>query len=301
LLVEAKSRNLADIAAAVNTAASMGVVSIDNSYAAGEEPSVLRYASAYNHPGIAIVAAGGGSNVLGATFPASFSTVIAVGPSRLQSYSNARGWNDSVYWGGNGGCSSIIPKPSWQHDTGCSMRTINDVAFDGDPGSTFPVYGHLFDLPAAWQNSGWASGATAAVAAIYALLGSRVNDASSLYYGASQLTDVTQGANQNSSGTQGGCDMPNNAGSGIVDEQSSLIRPLTGRRALGASSPRYFCTGLPGYDAPTGNGVPNGLAGFTATPPPVSPSSLPCVIPSAAPNNPNSHPTQNAGGSSCTS
>jgi hypothetical protein len=29
----------------------------------------------------------------------------------------------------------------------------------------------------------------------------------------------------------------------------------------------YLCTGVPGYDGPTGLGSPNGVAAFTATPP----------------------------------
>jgi len=39
-----------------------------------------------------------------------------------------------VVWGGTGsGCSLYEPKPAWQHDSGCSNRTDNDVSADAQP------------------------------------------------------------------------------------------------------------------------------------------------------------------------
>jgi hypothetical protein len=296
LIVEANSSAWSDIAAAVNTAASMGVTSIDNSYAGYEDSSMLQYASAYNHPGIAVVASTmdawyGPGNML---LPAAYSTVIAVGASNLTADpSTSRGWSETVSpWGSADGCSTIIAKPAWQHDTGCSMRTVADIAFASNPG--FPVYGHGMT---AGNGAGWGSGdgtsfATAAVAGLYGLAGAKVNDASSLYYGASQLNSIASGSVYGLPSGQGGCIPLGGSSGNTVTDQSSLRRGLTS-----SDLPAYFCTGEAGYSSPVGNGSPNGTTPLTATP---APTVTPCPLPTAS--SPNPHPTQNPNpGSACTS
>src|SRR5262249_10034707 len=90
LLVEGDTNSLANLAAAVDTAASLGAHVISNSYGGGEAGSTAFEAS-YNHPGVAVTASSGDSG-FGVEFPASSPHVVAVGGTSLRTASNARGW-----------------------------------------------------------------------------------------------------------------------------------------------------------------------------------------------------------------
>jgi hypothetical protein len=288
LIVEASTIAMSDVAVAENTAAGMGVTSIVNSYAA-PEVGMQQYASAYNHPGIAIIAASGNNDwSTGAQVPASYSTVIAVGGTTLTAASNARGWIDAVYPWGNGGCSTITPKPAWQHDTGCAMRTTADVAFDS--GWTPPEYGHFGPDQPTFENGAWTTGggtsySTAAIAAIYGLTGTPVNNASTLYANATQLYDVTSGSVLGQTDGSGGClpPVPGPTPGQVINQSIFTRNALSKRQTL--DLPGYFCMGEAGYNAPTGNGTPNGPGAFTAGG---------CPITSGG--TPNPHPTENSKG-----
>jgi subtilase family serine protease len=282
VVVEANSTAMSDIAVAENTAAKIpGVIAIDNSFTASEDASMTQYASAFNHPGIAITAATG--DYPSVPIPASYSTVIAVGGTELtQDSSTARGWSETaVGVFGNSACSAIVPKPAWQFDTGCAKRMTSDISFDAGLDSSFAEYGHILQAGTVYSGWGWVGGATsfasAAMAAIYALVGAPVNDASSLYYGASGLYDITVGALPGIPDGQGGC-IPPPAGSGAVSKADNQRHA----QSIPGDLPAYFCTALPGFDGPTGNGTPHGLSAFTATI---------CTLPPVS--SPNPHPTQN--------
>jgi hypothetical protein len=299
LIVEAKSTNWSDVTTAVNTAAGMGIAAMDNSYGVGEDASMLQYASAYDHPGIPIVAAGSNQfDLVRAglmSLPAAYSTVIAAGATALTAdSSSSRGWSEAVDpWGAADGCSTIIAKPAWQHDVGCSMRTIVDVGFVTDE-TSYPRYASNLG----WTNEGGNSAAAAAIAALYALAGAKVNDASSLYYGASQLNQVQGGAVTGVADGKGGCFPLSNANTGgqIVPMSS------TRREASSGDLPGYFCTGTGGYNASSGNGTPFGVGVLTATPPPVSVCSAPTPTDVLSGTGvPNVHPTQRASGGGCAS
>ena len=90
ILVEANSATLANLAAAVRTAASLGATVISNSYG-GSESGSSSYKSAYNQPGRAVTVSTGDSGY-GTQFPASSPHVIAVGGTHLVRSSTARGW-----------------------------------------------------------------------------------------------------------------------------------------------------------------------------------------------------------------
>src|SRR5436190_8436394 len=55
LVVEANSRNIADLAASVNTAVNLGAFAVSNSYGTAET-GLGGYAAFYNHPGVVITA-----------------------------------------------------------------------------------------------------------------------------------------------------------------------------------------------------------------------------------------------------
>jgi subtilase family serine protease len=243
-LVEASSASTADLGKAVNAAAALpGVVAISNSYGASESSSELSGDSSYKHPGIAVTASSGDSGY-GVSWPASSQYVTGVGGTTLSTASNARGWSETVWSGAGSGCSAYEPKPSWQHDAGCSKRTVADVSADADPNSGLGVYDtynscgtssfcdFLIGLGASQGLDGWAQvGGTSLssplIASVYALAGNTgsITYGSAPYANPGALFDVTSGSN----GSCGGS---------------------------------YLCTGGPGYDGPTGLGTPNGTGAF---------------------------------------
>lgn len=230
LLVEANSANDADLGTAENTAAQFGAIAISNSFGGQEDSAVTTICEGfYKHPGIAITASAGDDGY-GVEFPASCQYVTAVGGTSLDKSNNSRGWAETV-WGSKGnqnggtgsGCSAYITKPSWQTDSGCSKRTVGDVAAVADPNTGVAVYDQ-----GQWGVYGGTSVAAPLVAGVYGLAATAgANDvpASYAYANPAALFDVTQGTN----GSCGGS---------------------------------YLCTAEIGYDGPTGLGTPNGVAAF---------------------------------------
>ncbi|QZL06944.1 S53 family peptidase [Streptomyces sp. BHT-5-2] len=233
LLVEANSANMNDLGAAVNRAVAMGAKFVSNSYGGSEDSSDTNSDEQYfNHPGVAITVSSGDSGY-GVEYPAASKYVTAVGGTSLQQDSSSRGWSETVWGtsaGGEGagsGCSQYDAKPAWQQDTGCSNRTVADVASVADPATGVAVYDSY--QASGWNVYGGTSASSPFIAGVYALAGapgSSDTPASYPYAHASALNDVTSGAN-------------------------------------GSCSPSYLCTAGDGYDGPTGLGTPNGTAAFT--------------------------------------
>jgi hypothetical protein len=92
-----------------------------------ESGQALAHAAAYHHPGHLIVVASGDAGFTAASFPADLSTVTAAGGTQLARAANKRGWSEQAWnspVGATGsGCSAYVPKPAWQHDPHCAMRT----------------------------------------------------------------------------------------------------------------------------------------------------------------------------------
>ena len=225
LVVEANSATIANLAASVDTAASLGAIAISNSYGSSESSSETTYAPSYNHAGIAITVSNGDSGY-GAATPASYNTVTAVGGTNLQRSATTRGWSEVVWTSTGSGCSAYISKPSWQTDTGCAQRTIGDLAYDADPNTGVAVYDSLsYQGRKGWLVFGGTSVGSPSIAALYARSGDTVSNASKIYANAASLNDITSGSN-------------------------------------GTCSVAYLCTGEVGYDGPTGLGTPNGFGAF---------------------------------------
>ena len=231
LLVEARSANYSDLAAAENYAAAhAGVVS--NSYGGGESGSQA-YDSSYNHPGVAITVSSGDSG-FGVQFPASSEFVTAVGGTSLF-VTSVGGWLSETAWSGAGsGCSSVYGKPAWQADTGCGNRTVTDVSAVADPNTGVAVYGPVTQSISGWLVFGGTSVAAPLVGGIYAATGVRPASTGVCsnaypscypYQNPSYLHDVTSGSN-------------------------------------GACGGSYLCTAVVGYDGPTGLGTPKGVGAF---------------------------------------
>jgi subtilase family serine protease len=227
LYVGARSASFADLATAVDTAARLGAKVISNSYGGSEFSTEAGIASHYSHDGVAITVSSGDSGY-GVQIPAAFNTVTAVGGTTLTLNSNGTRAAETVWSGAGSGCSAYIGKPSWQHDAACGNRTVADVAAVADPYTGVAVYDSYGSrLGANWYVFGGTSVAAPIIGAAYALSGITVGVPASLAYAApaGSLFDVTSGSN-------------------------------------GSCSAAYLCTGVSGYDGPTGNGTPNGAGAF---------------------------------------
>jgi subtilase family serine protease len=220
LLVEASSANFSNLGTAESTAVRLGATAVSNSYGGPEFSGETALASNYNHAHVMITASSGDSGY-GPQFPAASQFVTAVGGTTLARTSGGRGWTETAWDLGGGGCSKYVAKPKWQHDPGCKRRTIADVAAIADPNSGVAVYDK------GWWVFGGTSVSSPIVASVYALAGNAYTSdyAQDSYLHPSGMLDIT-------SGSDGSC---------------------------GGS---YLCTAKVGYDGPTGNGTPDGIAGF---------------------------------------
>lgn len=243
--VEANSNSIADLSAADQTAYDYGASVISNSYSASEGTSTypdytVADTNDFNHPGIAITAAtgDGGYDVAypGATagqtsYPGVLPEVTAVGGTTLNQSAGTttRQATETMWQYTGGGCSLTQSKPSWQKDTGCTNRTIADVSADADQSTPVWIYNN-----GNWELAGGTSVATPIVAGIIALEPQQYNYSPSYpYANSSSFNDITSDTNGSNSPT--GCTI------------------------------LYLCNAEVGYDAPTGVGSPNGLAGFAST------------------------------------
>ena len=225
LLVEASSNSFANLGTAVNRAATMGAAVISNSYGGGESSfESLLYDGYFNHTGI-MVTASSGDGGYGVEYPAASPNVVGVGGTTLtpltQSASDAgttRLWAEGAWGGAGSGCSRYESKPSFQHDTGCSKRTVADVSAVADPSTGVAVYDSYG--VGGWAVFGGTSVASPLVASIFACTGKAAVAKGWAYSHTSSFYDVTTGSN-------------------------------------GTCSPSYLCTSVAGYDGPTGLGTPN--------------------------------------------
>jgi subtilase family serine protease len=235
ILVEASSSSLANLSAAVQTAAKLGANEISNSYGGSEFSSELgpTYAAPYNQPGIAVTVSSGDNGYGSFGFPAALSSVITVGGTTLSLGTGNSYGGESVWNGAGSGCSLYVTAPSWQGFLGAcaGKRGSADVAADADPATGAAVYDSLkYQGRAGWMQVGGTSLSSPLIAGVYALAGGLPAGSSgaSALYGhlgdGTVLHDVTSGSN-------GTC--------------STLM-----------------CKGAAGYDGPTGVGTPLGISAF---------------------------------------
>ncbi len=227
-LVESSNATDPNLVAAEHAASTLSPVAISDSWGGGESSSDVNTASQYTFPGIMTVVAAGDSGY-GPSFPATLPGVVAVGATSLtRSTANPRGWTERAWSDTGSGCSPYEPKPAWQTDSGCTKRTVNDVAAVGDPDTGVAVYDTYGPSDNGWAQFGGSSASAPIIAGIYALAYPDV-PMSTTYASAASLFDVTTGSN-------------------------------------GTCTTHYLCTGGPGYDGPTGMGTPCGTAAFGAAP-----------------------------------
>jgi subtilase family serine protease len=233
ILVEASSASIANLGAGVNEAVKLGADFVSNSYGGSESSSETTDDSEfYEHEGVAVTASAGDDG-FGVSYPAASQFVTSVGGTSLTQASNARGWTESVWStssteGTGSGCSADEAKPSWQTDTGCKMRTDNDVSAVADPNTGVAVF-DTFDQDG-FLEVGGTSVSSPIIASVFALAGTPASGtfpSSYIYMHTSDLFDVTTGSTS-------------------------------------TCSPSYLCTAEVGYDGPTGWGTPDGTADFVS-------------------------------------
>jgi alpha-tubulin suppressor-like RCC1 family protein len=242
LLIEALNPALPNLAQAESEAVTLGANVISNSYGGSEGFNEASYDAHFDHPGVAITVASGDAGYY-TEYPAVSPDVTAVGGTSLLQ-ATATGTRDATEteWNGSGsGCSWLEPKPSWQHDDGCAMRSVADVSAVADPATpvwlydTYPNNGTTLN----WAGAGGTSASAPIVAGIYALAqgpsGPAYHLAGYPYARTAQLNDITSGS--------------------------------VAYYCPGGLSISYLCAAGPGYDGPTGLGTPNGIRAFQPSPP----------------------------------
>jgi subtilase family serine protease len=226
LLVEADSDDVNDLGKSVNMAIHLGAKIVSNSWGAEEWNGITSLGKRYfTHAGVAIVASTGDDGFGPAQFPASWQRTTAAGGTTLKKSGST--WKNTVWNGAGSGCSAYVPKPPWQKDKNCKMRVEGDVSAVADPDTGLAVYNTYGQGTVGWDVYGGTSLAAPLIAGSIGLAGnSNVlgNDAY-IYAHASKFTDVVGGSN----GSCGG---------------------------------DYLCTGVKGYDGPSGLGTPNGIGGL---------------------------------------
>ena len=222
-LVEADSASFTNLLAAVDTAVARGAKAVSMSWGAREFSSETGYDSHFNHSGVVFTSSAGDSGY-GVSYPAASRYVVAVGGTHLVASTTA--WQSETTWSGTGsGCSRYETKPSWQTDSGCARRTVNDVSADADPSTGAAIYSALASGGAGWYTVGGTSLAAPIVAALAA--------------GANQTTGVAPS-------------LYSHAG-------SNLLHDITSGRD-GYCTKSYLCQARTGYDGPTGVGSPASAA-----------------------------------------
>jgi hypothetical protein len=178
----------------------------------------------YDQAGVTAVAASGDQGYGPASFPASSPHVVAVGGTTLKrSTTDPRGWTEKAWRYGGSGCSAYFAKPVWQTDAACHNRTEADLSAIAKGLAFYDT-----SLPKRYQGWNEVDGTSAASPFVAGLIGNA--DAGGLkpgdlYGRPGTFNDVVGGAN-------------------------------------GFCQGSYMCTGVAGYDAPTGWGSPRGTTPF---------------------------------------
>jgi len=225
VLIEANSDSSSDLYASVDEAVKLKAKIISTSWGNGEYNGETSSDVYFDHPGVMITNSSGDGGYAGGTqYPAASPYVTAVGGTALVPANNTRGWTESAWSGSGSGCSQYEAKPTWQTDTGCTNRTIADVAAVADSVAGYDSYE---SGGGGWYSFYGTSVSSPIVASVYALAENpgKLTFGSHSYTETAHLHDMTKGS-------------------------------------TGTCSPTYLCTAGPGYDGPTGNGTPHGTGAF---------------------------------------
>jgi hypothetical protein len=234
LVVEANSTSDRDLGRTDVAAARLGAEVISNSYGQRENGGAMAFRKDYQRPGHMVVVSSGDFGFDAANFPANLGSVTAVGGTALHRAKTQRGftervWNDpGIFGASSSGCSAYVGKPAWQHDRHCSGRTVADISAVA---ADIPIYNAAYG---GWITVAGTSVSAPFVSGAYGLAGNAASlTPRHLYTHARDFFDVIHGNNN------------------LVDSSSKA-----------ACGEDYLCEAKKGYDAPTGLGTPDGIAGL---------------------------------------
>lgn len=224
VLAEAKSPYDGPLFKAEQAAVDAGATVTNHSFGRIELTGAEADGLHFDHDGVTAVASTGDAGYQPASFPASVPSVIAVGGTVLsRSSTDPRAWSERAWRDGGSGCSAYFDKVAGQDDAACHMRTISDVSAVARGLAIFNT-----SLPRRYRGWFQVDGTSASSPLVAGMIGSQGNGGirpPALYADPGGFNDVTRGSN----GFCGGS---------------------------------YLCTGLPGYDGPTGLGTPSSPSAF---------------------------------------
>ncbi|QFZ72306.1 S8 family serine peptidase [Streptomyces fagopyri] len=234
----------ADFARAVNTAVGEGAsaVSVSYGYSADVQNTHGTRRTALDHKGVAITASTGDAGFNGGvhqSWPSALPSVISVGGVSLP----ADGGKATAWYAAGSGCEQAFPAATGQPSSVTSAcgghRAASDISADADPATgvaVYDTYAPSGDDPYNWVVTGGTSASAPYVAGLFARAGhlSAVDGPGSLYRAPkADFTDVTAGNNE-------------------AYHQCASYPGIS----------TALCNAGPGWDGPTGLGVPHGLGAF---------------------------------------
>ncbi len=276
LLVESNNNSIANLATATNRAVALGASVVSNSYGGPESFEGASERSAYDHPGVPILASTGDDGYYNwldsstnlqqdaelqmANSPAALPSVISVGGTTLELNPNGTRASETAWDEAGGGCSKVFEAQQWQQNvagfafTGCGKKRLDaDVSAVADPNTGLDIY-DTYDcgaecegLDEGWETIGGTSLAAPFISSLYALAGGGhgLPYPAVTLYGQAARFDVTEGGNGACEGEAFECKGINSLGFGRVDCEGTTE-----------------CDAGAGYDGPTGVGTPEGLGLF---------------------------------------
>ena len=233
-LIEANSSNSSDLDAAEAEAVTLGAHIVSNSFICYDSNSCDNV-SDFDTPGVVYVAGSGDAGYNNNRSPESLASVVSVGGTVLAKSGST--YSETIWNGAGGGCSDNggsttgVAKPSWQHDPGCTDRTDSDVSAVAWQVAEYDTYGY-----GGWFTVGGTSVATPLTAGVFALAGNASSQNAGEKFWKLKKKKRNHELHDISSGNDGSC---------------------------GGS---YLCTAGTGqfgtYSGPGGWGTPNGIKAY---------------------------------------
>jgi hypothetical protein len=170
---------ISDFEAAEAEAVKLGAKILSNSWSCPEDWDCedTNFPNYFDTKGVVYLASTGdsGYNTIGG--PSDLATVIGVGGTQL-ALSGSK-YTETIWNGAAAGCSSPtvvgspgVPKPSWQHDPGCSYRTDGDVSAES---GCSPGVSEYVSQYGGWTDVCGTSVASPLTAGVIALAGNAAN------------------------------------------------------------------------------------------------------------------------------
>lgn len=161
-LIESNDNSGSNLYAADIEAVKLGAGIVSNSWGGGAGSAS---GGSFDKKGITYLASAGDDGY-GMQDPADYPTVVSVGGTLLSVASGSK-FTETVWPDSGGGCS-VVNKPSWQKDRGCTFRTGNDVSAVAWHAEEYDTYGYS---GSGWFTVGGTSVSSPLVAGMFALAG----------------------------------------------------------------------------------------------------------------------------------